>query len=121
MSGSIGVMDDELIIKMYSFTVDCKDPRELAEFYAALLRWEIAFIDEEYACAYAPGTQQGTYPFILFQRNPEYVPPMWPEEPEAQQQMAHIDFAVNDLEKRFNMRSAAARQSLKRSFQTTGG
>ena len=24
---------------------------------------------------------------------------MWPEEPEAQQQMSHIDIAVNDLEK----------------------
>ena len=36
---------------------------------------------------------------ILFQRNPDYVPPVWPEEPEAQQQMAHLDFAVNDLEK----------------------
>jgi len=27
-------MDDELKIKMYSFTVDCKDPHELAKFYA---------------------------------------------------------------------------------------
>ena len=25
----------------------------------------------------------------------------WPEEPDAQQQMGHIDFAVNDLEKAF--------------------
>lgn len=25
-------------------------------------------------------------------------PPVWPDEPEAQQQMAHMDFAVNDLE-----------------------
>jgi hypothetical protein len=31
--------------------------------------------------------------------NSEYKPPVWPEEPEAQQQMAHIDVAVNDLEK----------------------
>jgi hypothetical protein len=27
------------------------------------------------------------------------VPPIWPEEPEMQQQMVHIDFAVNDIEK----------------------
>lgn len=40
-------MDDELKIKMYSFTVDCKEPHELAKFYAALLKWEIMFIDEE--------------------------------------------------------------------------
>ena len=92
-------MDDELQIKMYSFTVDCKDPHELAKFYAALLGWEVMSIDEGWACVYAPGTNQGTYPCILFQQNSEYKPPVWPEEPEAQQQMAHLDFAVNDLDK----------------------
>lgn len=34
-------MKDELQIKMYAFTVDCKDPYELATFYATLLQWEI--------------------------------------------------------------------------------
>lgn len=92
-------MDNELKIKLYSFTIDCKDSCELAKFYAALLKWEIAFISEEWACVYAPGTKQGAYPCILFQRNPEYEPPVWPEEPDAQQHMAHLDFAVNDLEK----------------------
>ena len=52
-----------------------------------------------WACVYAPGTNQGTYPSILFQKNPEYKPPVWPEKPEAQQQMAHLDLAVNDLER----------------------
>lgn len=92
-------MKDELKIKMYSFTVDCIDPQKLAEFYGELLKWEVLVMDEEWACVYAPGTNQGTYPSILFQRNPEYKPPVWPEEPDAQQQMAHIDFAVNDLER----------------------
>jgi catechol 2,3-dioxygenase-like lactoylglutathione lyase family enzyme len=92
-------MEDELKIKMYSFTVDCKDPQELAKFYAVLLKWEMMNFDEDYACVYAPGTNQGTYPCILFQRNLEYQPPVWPEKPEAQQQMAHLDFAVNDVEK----------------------
>lgn len=90
---------DKLQIKMHSFTIDCKDPKKLADFYAKLMRWESLSIDEDWACVYAPGTDQGTYPCILFQRNPEYVPPVWPEEPEKQQQMAHLDFAVNDLEK----------------------
>ena len=92
-------MTDELRIKMYSFTLDCQDPRELAEFYAALLKWDTRVINEDWAYVNAPGTGQGAYPGILFQRNPEYKPPVWPEEPEAQQQMAHLDFAVNDLEK----------------------
>lgn len=91
-------MDNELKIKMYSFTVDCIDPYELAKFYAELLNWEIAFHDENWACVGAPGAVQGAYPGITFQRNPEYKPPVWPEKNGAQQQMAHLDFAVNNLE-----------------------
>lgn len=92
-------MENELKIKMYSFTMDCKEPYELAKFYAALLNWEIPFHDEEWACVGPPGREQGAYPGIMFQRNPEYEPPVWPEQPGAQQQMAHLDFVVNDLEK----------------------
>ncbi len=43
-------MDNELKIKLYSFTMDCKDPHELAKFYAALLKWESLVIDEDWAC-----------------------------------------------------------------------
>ena len=92
-------MDEELKIRMYSFTLDCKEPHELAKFYAGLMNWEAAFLNEDWACVYAPGTKQGGYPCLLFQRNPDYQPPVWPEEPGAQQQMAHTDFAVTDLEK----------------------
>ena len=92
-------MVDELKIKMYSFTMDCKEPHELATFYADLLKWEVLDLGEDFTCAYAPATNQGTYPSLLFQRNLEFKPPVWPEEPGAQQQMAHLDFAVNDLEK----------------------
>lgn len=91
-------MADELKIKLYSFTVDCEDPHKLAEFYAALLNWEIAFYNEEYACLGVPGMAQGAYPGITFQRNSQYKPPVWPQELKEQQQMAHMDFAVHDLE-----------------------
>lgn len=92
-------MDNDLKIKMYTLTLDCKDPHELAKFYARLLEWELPFHDEDYAVVSPPGAKQGAYPGISFQRNPEYKPPVWPGEPEAQQQMAHLDFAVNDLDK----------------------
>lgn len=91
-------MNDELKIKMYAFTVDCLDPYELAKFYADLLKWEIPFHDTDWACVGAPGTGQGAYPGIMFQRNPDYQPPVWPDKPGAQQQMAHLDFAVNNLD-----------------------
>ena len=61
-------MSDELKIKMYAFTVDCKEPYELAKFYADLLKWEIVFNDDDYACVGAPGTEQGAYPGITFQK-----------------------------------------------------
>ena len=92
-------MEHEPKIKMYAVTIDCKKPNELAKFYAALLNWAVVFSNDEFAVVGAPGTVQGGYPGITFQRNPEYVPPAWPEEADAQQQMAHIDFAVDDLEK----------------------
>lgn len=92
-------MEDDLKIKLYACTLDCVDPHALAKFYAALLSWDIVFFDEEYACVAAPGVQQGAYPGFTFQRNTQYTPPVWPDAKDAQQQMAHIDFAVNDLEK----------------------
>lgn len=30
---------------------------------------------------------------------PGYRPPVWPDEPDKQRQMAHLDFAVNEFEK----------------------
>lgn len=69
-------MSDELKIKMYAFTVDCKEPYELAKFYADLLKWEIVFNDDDYACVGAPGTEQGAYPGITFQKNTDYQPPV---------------------------------------------
>lgn len=85
-------------IKLYAFTKDCKEPYELAQFYAELLSWEIVFCDDDYVCVAAPGTAQGMYPGLTFQRNPDYMPPVWPERSGMQQQMAHLDFAVYDLE-----------------------
>lgn len=90
-------MDKDLTIKMYSVTMDGIDPDALARFYAALLKWVVVFSSEDYACVAPPGTAQGGYPGLTFQRNPEYKPPVWPDSPGAQQQMAHLDFAVNDV------------------------
>ena len=91
-------MDDKVQIKMYAFTIDCPQPYELAQFYAKMLKWDIVFHDEAWACIGVPGKNQGAYPGILFQRNEDYIPPVWPDREQAQQQMAHMDFAVNHLE-----------------------
>lgn len=85
------------VIRLQATTIDCKDPYALARFYADLTGWTIYWHDEEYACLGAPGIGQGEYPGLTFQRNDAYVPPVWPEEPGAQQTMEHLDFAVADL------------------------
>ena len=92
------ILSEELKIKMNYFTLDCLKPQELARFYAKMLKWDIMVFDEDFVCVYAPGTGQCGYPGILFQKNPAYVRPVWPEQPGAQQQMAHMDFAVNNLD-----------------------
>lgn len=112
-------MNEKLQIKLYTFTLDCKEPYELAKFYAALLKWEIVFSNEDWACVGAPGMKQGMYPGMLFQQNLEYQPPVWPDKPEAQQQMAHLDFAINDLEEAV-LPSGVGQRSRENSFQTTG-
>lgn len=89
---------DECKIKLYGLTLDCSDPVALATFYGELLKWDIVYSDESFACLGPPSSHQGGYPCIMFQRNPEYTPPTRPEAPGAQQQMAHMDFAVNDVE-----------------------
>lgn len=85
-------------IKFYSTTIDCRSPEVLARFYAALLGWEVVYCDGTFACVGAPGQVQGGYPGLSFQREPAYQPPVWPTDRAHPQQMAHLDFAVDDLE-----------------------
>lgn len=91
--------NEELTIRYYETVLDCDDPDALAKFYAALMKWEIMFKDDDYTCLGAPGQKHAAYPCLTIQRNPDYVPPVWPEQKGAQQQMAHLDFAVSDLKK----------------------
>jgi len=92
-------MENNLVIKMSSIMVDCKEPLELAEFYAKLMKWDIVFSDDDYTVISPPGMKRGTYPCISFQKNIDYKPPVFPDKPGMQQQMEHIDFIVNDLER----------------------
>jgi predicted enzyme related to lactoylglutathione lyase len=87
-------MDEAMKIKMFCITLDCNDSQKLADFYAALLDWEKGYNDDGWAWVTGPEK----YPFILFQQVEDYKTPIWPQKSDSQQPMAHIDFAVNDLE-----------------------
>lgn len=66
----------------------------LARFYADLLGWQLRGDEKWATVAPAEGVA-----YLGFQTSAEYVPPTWPAEPGAQQQMLHLDFEVDDLER----------------------
>jgi predicted enzyme related to lactoylglutathione lyase len=76
-------------------TIDCVDPQKLGDFYAELLGWEKTALSENCVEVRMPGQAIR----FLCEREEDYVPPVWPEVPGAQQKMLHFDFTVSDLDK----------------------
>lgn len=74
------------------FAYDCKNADALADFYVKLLGWEKELSGGGWAGLRSP---QGW--ILAFQEVDEYVPPVWPWKVGKQQQMAHIDFLVKNL------------------------
>ncbi len=84
-----------LPITLSTVVLDCRDIAALSDFYIRLLGWEKSYEEtEEWIDISSPSGGVK----IAFQRNDDYVPPVWPDEPAAQQQMVHLDFAVNSHE-----------------------
>lgn len=70
--------------------LDTPDPPRLAEFYAALLGWQVEQADDDWITI-----SGGSGARIAFQLAPDHVAPTWPD-PAVPQQL-HIDFDVDDL------------------------
>ncbi|MCP1103188.1 catechol-2,3-dioxygenase [Aequitasia blattaphilus] len=83
---------DDLTIDLRTVVLDCTDVNALADFYINMLGWVKEYeIPNQWLCIQAPSGGVR----LAFQSNPDYVPPTWPEKPEKQQQMLHIDFCVS--------------------------
>lgn len=82
-----------MITEIAGFTYDCKNAEELAKFYQKLLGWKEYYSGEGWFALRSP---QGWV--LAFQETEEYVKPVWPWKDGEQQQMAHIDFYVDNLE-----------------------
>lgn len=82
-------------IRFASVTLDCPNQEELADFYVALLGWNKTRYDEEWLGVVSPDK----HICLLFQQTEDYIPPVWPNEKGAQQQMTHLDFAASAQEK----------------------
>ncbi|GAA4664707.1 MULTISPECIES: VOC family protein [Amycolatopsis] len=72
--------------------LDCPDPRELAEFYGALLEWSDLDAAEDGHWVELSGPGGVT---LAFQRVEDYRPPEWPGQDVPQQ--LHLDLDVTDL------------------------
>jgi catechol 2,3-dioxygenase-like lactoylglutathione lyase family enzyme len=84
-----------------SVALDTDEPLRLAEFYAALLGWEVLRTDDDWVeigpAGHAAGMPGVTVRAPLaFQLVIGYTPPTWPTQDVPQQ--FHIDFNVADLD-----------------------
>jgi hypothetical protein len=77
---------------MIGIAFDCPDANALADFYVRISGWEKEITSEEWAALRTP---QGM--LLVFQTVEGYARPVWPWKDGEQQQMAHIDFLVDDL------------------------
>ena len=80
----------------WNVVLDSNHADELSAFYEKLLGWT-RFKGEEYTVL-VNLEQTGTPTWITIQQVDDYVPPVWPATLDAQQQMAHLDFHVQEVE-----------------------
>ena len=70
------------------------DPRALAAFYSQLLGWTVRVDEPEWVTMASPDGGAG----LSFQREPHWVPPVWPAAPGRQRMTMHLDIGVEDFE-----------------------
>jgi catechol 2,3-dioxygenase-like lactoylglutathione lyase family enzyme len=78
----------------WGVVLDAPDAPALARFYSQLLGWDI---DKESPQHCTMGPPDGVA-YVAVQTSPDYVRPVWPPAPGAQQMMMHLDFEVVDLD-----------------------
>lgn len=84
-----------LPIELDAVVLECREADALSDFFIRLLGWKKNYgEDGEWADIISPSGGVK----IAFQQNEDYVPPVWPDEPGAPQQMVHLDFKVRDRE-----------------------
>jgi predicted enzyme related to lactoylglutathione lyase len=71
--------------------LDTDDPPRMAEFYTALLGWQVENAEEDWITLRGDGKAR-----IAFQLALNHKPPTWPDNTVPQQ--VHFDFRVDDLE-----------------------
>lgn len=90
-------MDDRTkpLVRLEGVTLDCVDPRALAQFYRQLLG---ATETREESDPWVTIAEPVNGISISFQRSDHYRPPVWPPEADEPLPMAHLELAVRDLD-----------------------
>ena len=79
------------IAALKMLTLDSSDPRRDATFWSAVLGWEVAHTQDEYAMLTGPGGVALGLGLVA-----DHEPPTWPNERGTKQ--FHLDLAVDDLD-----------------------
>jgi len=83
--------NDMAVGKLWAVTLDCADPKPVAEFWSKALGGTIAHSSEAFIGVELPGG-----PWIGAYAIDDYVPPEWPAGGSAKQ--FHLDLSVPDLD-----------------------
>lgn len=86
-------------MKFGCVTLDTRNADELADFYQKLLGWTTRFTNTDEGLKFVGIMNETNDLVLLFQEDDSYTAPVWPTERGQQQQMAHLDFFTDDLEK----------------------
>ena len=80
-------------IQFGNVMIDCGDDVQLCSFYESLLGWKRDVLFGR------PALISDSRLVFLFSQEDDYVPPVWPEEPNRQQKQIHFDFQVADVQR----------------------
>ena len=78
-------------ITLETVILECRDTEALVDFYSGFLDWPVVYREDEFIRLQGPDSPTG----IAVQYDEDYIPPVWPSQPEQQQMMAHLDFGVD--------------------------
>lgn len=104
-----------MIKSIIGIAFDCPNANDLADFYVQLSGWKKEISSDEWAAIRTP---EGI--LLVFQTVDNYEHPVWPWENGKQQQMAHIDFYVDNLEEAVaNASKCGARKAEVQYYETS--
>jgi catechol 2,3-dioxygenase-like lactoylglutathione lyase family enzyme len=75
--------------------IDCLDAGPMARFYERLLGFEVRAFQPPHWAQLFPA-DGGVH--LNIQGEADYVPPVWPEQPDEQAKMLHLEVQVDDLD-----------------------